>query len=296
MNAMEIAKALGGKRYGDSWAASCPSHADRNPSLSISEGSDGIVLVKCFSGCGQNQVIAALRSLGLWNSNNRGIPRPVPPSRIQDNDHELKRRHAAKTVWQSTRPAMSTLVEAYLGSRNLALPPTTAIRFHPHLKHPEGRHWPAMVALVTDGITGSAMGVHRTFLKADGSGKASDSPAKMMLGPCRGGVVRLGIPGTSIMVAEGIETALAAMMAMEMPAWAALSTSGLRSLELGPEITEVIVLADGDDAGVAAAEACARRLQHQGRRVRITRAPPGQDFNDVLLADLVHPLEDLPND
>ncbi len=277
--------------------ARCPAHDDRDPSLSIREGSDGRVLVKCFAGCGQNQVIAALRSLGLWTSSNRDAISPLPSvSPIRQTECELRRRNAAKTIWQSTQPARGSLVEIYLGTRNLVLPPTTAIRFHPHLKHVEGHHWPAMVAVVTDGIIGSAIGVHRTFLKADGTGKAPVTPAKMMLGQCLGGVVRLGVPGTSIMVAEGIETALAAMMATGMPAWAALSASGLRSLDLAAEITDITVLADADVAGEAAAEACARRLHRPGRRLRIARPPLGQDFNDMLFANFDHQPEELSHD
>lgn len=293
MKAAILTAALGGHQNGPRWMARCPAHDDQTPSLSISESGNGIVLVKCFAGCSQNAVIAALRCRGLWS--NRGHERPcprLPASQNHQNDDEQRRRHAAKTIWQSTRPAQGTLVETYFASRNLVLPTTTDIRFHPHLKHPEGRHWPAMVALVTDGITSSAVAVHRTYLKTDGSGKAPVTPAKMMLGPCRGGAVRLGIPGPRIMVAEGIETAMAAMMSTGIPAWAALSTSGLRTLELGPEINEVIVLADADEAGEAAAEACACRLQRPGRRLRIARPPPGQDFNDMLLSNHIHEQEE----
>jgi len=42
------------------WSALCPAHDDRNPSLSISTGDDGRVLVKCFSGCSAEQIVAAL--------------------------------------------------------------------------------------------------------------------------------------------------------------------------------------------------------------------------------------------
>jgi hypothetical protein len=151
-----------------------------------------------------------------------------------------------------------------------------------------------MVSLVADGLTGKAIGIHRTFLRADASGKAPACPAKMMLGPCHGGAVRLGSAHTDIMVGEGIETCLAAMIATGKPAWAALSSSGLRSLELPAEITDVTVLADADDAGEAAAQIFAYRLLRQGRRVRIARPPPGYDFNDMLLSDQVHTTEDFP--
>ena len=141
-----------------------------------------------------------------------------------------------------------------------------------------------MVALVTHGATGSPIAVHRTFLARDGGGKAPVDPAKMMLGPCRGGAVRLGEPGAVLMVGEGIETCLAAMQATGNAAWAALSTSGLRSLDLPRDVRDVIVLADGDEPGEAAAQDCARRWKREGRRVRIARPPQGMDFNDLLKA------------
>ena len=140
-----------------------------------------------------------------------------------------------------------------------------------------------MVALVTNGADGTPLAIHRTFLARDGAGKAPIDPAKMMLGPCRGGVVRLADAGEMLMIGEGIETCLAAMQATGKLAWAALSTSGLRALDLPEDVRDVIVLADGDEAGEAAARDCAMRWNRQGRRVRIARPPQGSDFNDLLL-------------
>ena len=136
---------------------------------------------------------------------------------------------------------------------------------------------------MTHGVTRSPIAIHRTFLAIDGNGKAPVDPAKMMLGPCRGGVVRLGELSDVLMVGEGIETCLAAMQATGNPAWAALSTSGLRTLDLPYAVREVIVLADGDDPGEAAARDCAWRWRREGRRVRIARPPSGMDFNDLLV-------------
>ena len=85
------------------------------------------------------------------------------------------------------------------------------------------------------------------------------------------------------MIAEGIETALSAMQATGQTAWAALSTSGLRTLELPADVHDVVVLADGDDAGEAAARDCGWRWNREGRRVRIARPPQGMDFNDLLV-------------
>ena len=49
-----VSKASGG------WKACCPAHNDRSPSLSITEGSDGRILIKCHAGCTAQQVVAAM--------------------------------------------------------------------------------------------------------------------------------------------------------------------------------------------------------------------------------------------
>jgi hypothetical protein len=180
-------------------------------------------------------------------------------------------------------PAEGTLVGTYLASRGLRLSPPDALRFHAGLTHPSGGLWPGMVGLVTRGPDGAPQAIHRTFLARDGTAKAPVEPKKMMLGPCRGGVVRLAPPGPPLMIGEGIESCLAAMLASGRPAWAALSTSGLRALDLPSVVREVIVLADGDEAGEAAAKECALRWKREGRCVRIARPPHGWDFNDVLM-------------
>jgi hypothetical protein len=68
MIAESIAKALGGHRAGATWMARCPAQEDRKPSLSISSGNDGKVLVHCHAGCGQRDVIAILRQRGFWET------------------------------------------------------------------------------------------------------------------------------------------------------------------------------------------------------------------------------------
>jgi hypothetical protein len=273
----------------------CPAHEDREPSLSIADSSDAKVLVRCHAGCDQRDVIAALRARGVWGAGER---RPIRflsqlecgPAPATDSD-ATKRTEAALAIWSGSQSAEGTPVETYLRSRGLTVPSPPSIRFHARLKHPSGAIWPAMVALVTRGGDGKPIGIHRTFLASDGNGKASVKPEKMMLGPCRGGAVRLGQPESVLMVGEGIETCLAAMQATGQAAWAALSTSALRGLDLPPEIRDVIVLADGDDPGEAAAQQCARRWKREGRRVRIARPPRGMDFNDLLVGDAPRPGE-----
>jgi hypothetical protein len=287
MAAAEIARALGGYKSGTQWMARCPAHDDRKPSLSTRDTPDGKVLVHCHAGCEQTTVIAALRDRGLWATSDRSYGNIIraQPHQFADSRYDpenAERTEAALAIWRSSIPAPGTMVETYLQSRGIkrALPPT--LRFHSGLPHRSGGIWPAMVALVTRGKDGTPIAIHRTFLGIDGSGKAPVDAEKMMLGPCRGGSVRLDSSVDVLMVGEGIETCLAAMRATGLAAWAALSTSGLRSLELPREIRDVIVLADGDEPGEAAALDCARRWKREGRRVRIARPPHGMDFNDLL--------------
>jgi putative DNA primase/helicase len=62
------------------------------------------------------------------------------------------------------------------------------------------------------------------------------------------------------------------MQATGHAAWAALSTSGLRTLDLPIAVRDVIVLADGDEPGEVAARECAWRWKREGRR------PPAGGF------------------
>jgi DNA primase len=286
MTAKAIAKALGGRKAGAAWMARCPAHEDRAPSLSIADTRDGKVLVCCHAGCDQRDVIAALRARGVWDAGERRsihFSRKLDRAAPSEIDDAMRRTEAALAIWRGAQLATGTSIETYLQSRGLTVPIPPSIRFHTGLRHPSGGVWPAMVALVTQGADGKPIGIHRTFLARNGDGKAPVEPAKMMLGPCRGGAVRLGPACDALMVGEGIETCLAAMQVSGRAAWAALSTAGLRTLDLPHAVRDVIVLTDGDDPGEAAALDCAWRWKSEGRRVRIARPPQGTDFNDLLL-------------
>ncbi len=79
MTAEAIARQLGGRRCGASWLARCPAHEDHTPSLGLRDAA-GRVLVRCYAGCQQGDVLDALRSRGLWlpsrgSANLRGAAR-----------------------------------------------------------------------------------------------------------------------------------------------------------------------------------------------------------------------------
>ena len=131
-------------------------------------------------------------------------------------------------------------------------------------------------------------GIHRTFLRDDGKAKAPVSDAKLTLGLCRCGGVRLAPAGNKIAISEGIETGLSVMQSTGLPTWAALSAGGIERLILPPLplASDVLIAADNDASGTGrnAAEKAAIRWLEEGRKVQIAIPPcVGTDFNDILL-------------
>jgi len=190
----------------------------------------------------------------------------------------------AREVWAASHGIEGTHASAYLGSRAITAS-APSLRFHRSLRHsPSGRDLPAMIAGVTVWPEASVRAVHRTYLDALRPAKASVEPAKMMLGPCSRGAVRLAPDGERLALCEGIETGLAFQEATTIPTWACLSTSGLRSVVVPPDV-EIVIAADRDPDGIRAAESAKQRLVTEGHRVRIVLPPePFNDFADALKA------------
>jgi putative DNA primase/helicase len=280
--AAEIAAAPEGRREGRQWRCRCPIHGGR--SLLIRDGDASRILVFCHGGCEARDVLAELRRSGLLSGTSENYQ--LPPMRRNDCPDEAALTARALAVWRETRPTDGTIVETYLANRGLLLPSPRCLRFHPGCPHPSDRRYAAMVALVEHSERGP-VGVHRTYLRSDGSGKAAVETTKASLGPIAGGAVQLATiqPGSWTLIAEGIETALSVGQSWGLVAWAALSAGGFRNLVLPAEARMVLICADNDANGVGqrAANAAAERFLAEGRRVRIALPPiSGLDFNDLL--------------
>jgi len=288
MNFHEIAKALNGKKNGHGYIARCSAHEDRTPSLSINSKDDGTVLFYCHAGCTQEDVISTLKERGLWKNESWSKPKVQSPIKPNTNNRSAKddsKKDFAKSVWDTATSAENTLVETYLTSRGITVPCPDSLRFHSNLKHKDGKYFPVMIGAITNSLDDTFQGVHRTFLQKDGSGKAPVKDPKLMLGQASSGIVKLGEATEDIILAEGIETAMAVAQITEKSVWAALSAGNLKSLPLPKQILHVKIFADGDKAGKDAAKLAARKFSIEGRSVCIITAPDGQDFNDLLPPD-----------
>lgn len=200
----------------------------------------------------------------------------------------LRTRDLARRIWCESVPLLGTIAAAYLLSRGLAVPDwpddPRVLRFHPSC--PRGaERYPAMVAIMTSIESGEACGVHRTFLRPDGSDRLRDGTGKAMLG--KAGVIRLSpddMVTQGIDIAEGIETSLSVLQRTGWrPVWAAASAGAIRTFPILPGLSAVTVFADADSAGIEAARVCALNWRQAGREARVI-SPPVGDWNDTVRA------------
>ncbi len=281
MNAQDLTKALGGRWHGSYGSAKCPGHDDHDPSLSVSEGQDGKILVKCHANCDQSAVWSALQDRGLVERGDhrparrhrRPRPRPAPePS--PNRDHALE-------IWRAAQPATGTPAEDYLRGRGITIPIPPTIRYHAAVKHADtGLHLPCLVAAACN-VGRQITGIQRIFLTHNGPRAPLNRP-KMALGTLRASAVRLAPTTDHVWLTEGVEDALAVVQMMSEPAWALLGKSNFKTVVLPENIKQVILAPDGDSAGQGIIQETAIRLAGQGREVRAAKLPAGKDWCDVL--------------
>ncbi|WP_428484908.1 DUF7146 domain-containing protein [Rhodopila sp.] len=242
-------------------------------------------------------------------SEQRRPPPPAPDPAEAARAEAATRGAAIKLFLAGAETLAGTPVAAYLAGRGIDLAELTrqprSLRYHPALWNREShRHWPAMLAGITD-AAGDMVAVHRTWLALAEDGRWRKAPLqdpKMSLGRLAGGAVRLwrGASGKplaraphdeTVAIGEGIETALSVVMACpELRVLYAVSLANMANVVLPPAVHTVILLKDEDGANVATTRAFARAIdafQTQGRSVRVARPPVGKDFNDALLAEAV---------
>jgi phage/plasmid primase-like uncharacterized protein len=296
--AARIAQKLDGLWERGEWRCLCPSHGGH--SLFLADGHGGKLLAKCFGGCSWNEILDALRKQRLVehlsdrkDPNRAAALRRLEEERAKREIDDLSRRIArSRDLYRKGEPASGTPVATHLRTRGTSGPIPDVLRFLRDCWHrPDPgygqTYYPAMLALIVN-VRGEQIGCHKTFLKPDGSGKA-DLPKELQRETCgqfKTGAIRLAPVSARLLIAEGIETTLAAMQMFGLPGWAAICAVAIARIELPVEVREVVIAADRDEngAGQRAALSAQKRLQSEGRSVRILLPPNiGEDFNDVLL-------------
>lgn len=270
------------------------------------DGGSGFDLLMLLTGCGFAEAVRQVAAvLGLHGGEVLRFPlcselRKAAPKPIKDNLDRLHR------LLDESRPiALHDPVTGYLHNRGITLSPATLPRLN---HHPNMTYWhdgesleqhPAMIGAIRD-LSGSLQGLHITYLHQDpnhggtwlkavlNTPDGAPLPSKKMRnrfsGSLKGCAVQLYEHGERLAIAEGIENALAAHEVTGYPSWAALSAHGMASLNIPPDVQELLIIADADLVGLSAAQTLSRRAIKQGATVRIWQ-PENEHGND--LADLL---------
>ena len=285
MSAAGIARNVGATRQGNNWRCACPRGCGYG--LSFCDGANGRLLAFCFGGCAFNQIMSALVEYGLLDDDGDDDLHVSRGVTVCQRDNTERIAHA-RQIYDSG--GLDDRIAIYLRSRWIHRT-SPVLRFSEQTPHRLGARLPAMLAPIVN-VDGEQIGVHLTYLRRDGGGKA-DLPKQYQRecrGLIRGGAIRLipFEPDVELVLAEGLETSLAASELFGLPCWSAVYAGGLCSLVLPPEVRRIVIAADNDASGVGQRNALAAydRWTAEGRSVRIV-APPvvGDDFNDALLKE-----------
>lgn len=225
------------------------------------------------------------------------LPSPRPAQR--ETERAIDYAALGLAAWAEGQPIAGAATERYLQRRcDGAAPPEAydALRHHPACtrRDPDERleRRPAMLALLTDAITGAAMGCHRTFLEPDGSDRIRDVKGRAVLGSPRGCVIRLS-PDDAVLdgigLSEGVETGLNVLRRGWRPIWSAISAGGISTFPVLSGVGALTIFSDNDHpdakgrrAGQDAAEACGDRWAAAQREVVIRKPKAaGSDWADL---------------
>jgi hypothetical protein len=190
-------------------------------------------------------------------------------------------------LWGDAVPLSGTTAATWLQGQALGhLIDCPELRFHSACPHPTSTRQPALVAAVR-GTGGRLAGIHRIYIRHDGSGLADIEPQRAALGQIQGSAIRLAsledvLSAGELVIGVDLEevASLALLLEPERPAWAAVLDANLgHGLVLPTEIKHVVIADDGGD-GIDPAY---RRLKREGREV-LTAAPDADaaTFNQIL--------------
>lgn len=274
-----VFRTLGGVRAGAGYLCRCPvaSHGkgqgDRHPSLSVTDGQHGL-MVHCFAGCSKDDVKAALARLDL---SREAAPRDVEPKRQRPKTTTAD----ALALWARALPITGTHGERYwIETRRLPSPPAS-IRFLPDAPFSSRRKAPALVAAM-QAPTREIVAVQLTFLDRTKPIKARVDYPRRIIGPANGAATRLGPVAETLGLAEGCETAHAAMLMHDVPVWSVNGRERLPLFKPPAGVRRLIIFADPDLPGRNAAEAA--RAAHESAlevEIRLPDGPTSEDYADL---------------
>lgn len=214
-----------------------------------------------------------------------------------ERERERRRQWAANgqhiaRLWAQCVPLVpGDPVTLYLKRRGIggAWPLPACLRLHRALPYwtDTGEKLGALPAMVAPLVApdGRVVALHRTYLKADGCKASVPSVKKLTAasGPLAGACIPLHEPQRGVIgVAEGVETAQAAHLASGLPTVAAYCAGNLAAYQWPAGVRRIVVFADADPTGAAAAQGLKARALRAGLSVAvIAPSTSGIDWCDV---------------
>lgn len=286
-------------RYGGSLSADkqsgaipAPGHSARDRSVSLRLSHDGKLLIHCFSDTDWRDIRAMLLRDGVARYDNFFSNRSISRSGVNHAQAHRPRARSltfehAKRLWARREKTANTLAGRYLELRRLSklvnAPSLGFVHLAAMSPQPRARIAPCLLAKISN-ANGRFVGIQGTFLFSTPSGLFKK---RLIFGHQKGHAIQLATPDTTLLVGEGLESTASAANWFGHPAWALLNTANLATFRAPRGVQELIIAADHDAPGIAAAEAC-RSLNEAGGVRCMIKIPvkPNTDWNDASESDL----------
>jgi len=279
----------------DGYVCCCPSHGDKNPSMSIVDNGKGGVICHCQVGCDWRDIKKALveqKLLPEWT------PDKVKAPKIEKKEPEKEEKESF--LWKKAEKNDAD-ISKYLQNRAITIPVPLCMKWGTYKKDDAIDHM--VICAASKPTDKKVYAVQRLFIDIEEHKKVG---AKM-LGPCgEGRGVWFDRKGdvSEVVVGEGVETVLSAIQATKKNGVAALSTAGMDNLIFPDETMTIYILVDSDPVrdlenksvvGQKAAVKLAKRFECsvEGRVAYLVSPddtcfsdnPTKLDFNDLLKTD-----------
>ena len=310
--ASHISNTLHGTLNGEGFLVPCVCHEDKKPSLSIKDiinkhGNPDIIC-ECHAGCSWKDVKNELELRGL-------LPKFNPATKGESSKTTKTAKATQKKnlsyPWKQAKQNPEKIKD-YFASRGIifdsddtgfSIP--SSLRFGSYRDKKTGDQVNLIVCAATKPDDDNVQAVQRIFVKENSQGHLVKDGCKML-----GEVSGRGVwfyrkrEKTILIVGEGVETTLSAMLPMQMNGVAALDAGKMKKLVFPAETKEIYILVDQDKnlVGQLASIELAKdfRESQAGRKAFLVipsesfnqcfpgpgeEVPEKKDFNDVLIQD-----------
>lgn len=297
----------------------CPFHTETTPSCHVYKDSyhcygceshgDIFDFLQQITGQGFKEILTQLENdCGITPEANLLNIKTEDWREIREQEQEIQRLKNLKyavSVYKASKPLNNDsciYLQNRVGKYSYA---NTASRLEQirgidsHKYSETGTCYPVMLwPIRAESGTGSFIGCHLTFLNSDCSAKADVSPNKKIIGSHKGGAIKIRQslsenPNQQLIIAEGIETAISALIHLEFKnlgkeydCIAAINAANLAAqdtLTLKQKYSKIIIAADNDETGLRYANELNNKLKLAGVVTELIIPPKEyKDFNDLL--------------